>query len=51
MNSTQTVESLIQEIREDLDLDEKGLIKISNYMLRFIVNLSAGGCPEHQMEL
>jgi len=45
MNSTQTVESLIQEIREDLDLDEKGLIKISNYMLRFIVSLSAGVAP------
>ncbi len=46
MNSTQTVESLIQEVSEELSCDEKGKMALFSYMKRFIVKLKAGIAPD-----
>jgi len=46
MHTTQTVESLIAEIAEDLEVSEKDRIKLFNYMLRFIRELKSGIAPD-----
>jgi hypothetical protein len=46
MNYSQTVTSLITEIAEDLDVFGKDRVKLFNYMLRFLRDLSAGVAPD-----